>query len=71
MLAVTRPSGSSARFTDFGGAQTRYAQTVPAFSPKSAALLGHVTRPGGIPETMCPLIMEDQFAALRQCPPDV
>ena len=46
MLAVTWPFGCPPRFTDFGGAQTRYAQTVRAFSPKSAALLGLVTRPG-------------------------
>ena len=46
MLAVAWPFGCSARFADSGGAQTRYAQTVRAFSPESAALLGHATRPG-------------------------
>jgi len=46
MLAVAWPFGCPARFTDTGGGQTRSAQTVPAFSPVSAALLGHATRPG-------------------------
>jgi len=36
----------AARFTDTGGVQTRFAQTLPAFSPVSVALLGHITRPG-------------------------
>ncbi|MGV7227017.1 MAG: hypothetical protein ACQ9IQ_00005, partial [Nitrospirales bacterium] len=35
-----------ARFADPGGAQTRCAQTVRAFSPVSAARLGPTTRPG-------------------------
>ena len=35
-------------FADFGGAQTRCAQTMRAFSPVSAALLGHTTRPGDL-----------------------
>jgi hypothetical protein len=35
----------AARFADPGGAQTRYAQTLRAFLPVSAALLGHATRP--------------------------
>jgi len=46
MLAVMWPFGSPARFADSGGAQTRYAQTMRAFSPVSAARLGHTTRPG-------------------------
>jgi len=46
MLAVMWPFGSPARFADSGGAQTRCAQTLRAFSPVSAALLGHTTRPG-------------------------
>ena len=46
MLAVAWPFGSPARFADSGGAQTRCAQTLRAFSPVSAALLGHTTRPG-------------------------
>jgi hypothetical protein len=33
----------AARFADSGGAQTRYAKTLPAFSPVSAALLGLAT----------------------------
>ena len=45
MLAVAWPFGCPARFADSGGAQTRYAQTVRAFSPESAVLLGHATRP--------------------------
>jgi len=46
MLAMAWPFGYPARFTDTGGGQTRFAQTLPAFSPVSVALLGHVTRPG-------------------------
>jgi hypothetical protein len=46
MLAVMWPFGSPARCADSGGAQTRYAQTMRAFSPVSAARLGHTTRPG-------------------------
>jgi len=42
---VAWPFGCPARFTDPGGAQTRYAQTLLAFSPVSVALLGHATRP--------------------------
>ncbi len=45
MLAVSWPFGFPARFADSGGVQTRYAQTMHAFSPVSAALLGHTTRP--------------------------
>jgi len=41
MLAVMWPFGFPARFADPGGAQTRYAQTMLAFNPASAALLGH------------------------------
>ncbi len=54
MLAVTWPFGSPARFAATGGAQTRYAQTMRAFSPVSAALLGHTTRPGETAEAMGP-----------------
>jgi hypothetical protein len=54
MLAVVWPFGlvqnntygCPARFADSGGAQTRCAQTIRAFSPVSAALLGPTTRPG-------------------------
>ena len=46
MLTVAWPSGFPPRFTDTGGGQTRCAQTVPAFSPVSVALLGYATRPG-------------------------
>jgi len=46
ILAVAWPFGCPARFTDPGGGQTRCAQTLPAFSPVSVALLGHATRPG-------------------------
>jgi len=46
MLTVMWPFGSPVRFADSGGAQTRFAQTMRAFSPVSAALLGHTTRPG-------------------------
>ena len=46
MLAVMWPFGSPARFATPGGAQTRFAQTMRAFCPGSAALLGHITRPG-------------------------
>ena len=45
MLAVPWPFGCSARFTDTGGEQTRFAHTLLAFSPLPIALLGHVTRP--------------------------
>jgi hypothetical protein len=45
MLAVAWPFGCPAQFANFGGAQTRYAQTVRTFFSKLAALLGHVTRP--------------------------
>ena len=45
-LAVVWPFGFPARFADSGVAQTRYAQTMRDFSPVSAALLGHTTRPG-------------------------
>ena len=48
MLAVACPFGCPARFAGSGGAQTRYAQTVRAFSPEPAALLGHATRPGDL-----------------------
>jgi len=62
MLAVLWPFGFPARFAAPGGAQTRYAQTVRAFSPVSAALLGHTTRPGETWETMSPFLMADQLA---------
>jgi len=51
MLAVVWPFGFPVRFADSGGAQTRCAQTVRAFSPESSALLGHITRPGETAET--------------------
>ena len=46
MLTVMWPFGPPARFADSGGAQTRFAQTMRAFYPVSAALLGHTTGPG-------------------------
>ena len=49
-----------ARFADPGVAQTRFAQTIRDFSPESAALLGHTTRPGEPTENRSPLIFEDQ-----------
>jgi len=52
MLAVACPFGSSARFADTGGAQTRCAQTMRPFSPMSAALLGHTTRLAETVETI-------------------
>ena len=69
MLAVVWPFGSPARFADTGGAQTRCAQTLRAFSPVSAARLGHPTRPGKIAEILSPLIVTDHLALLRQGPP--
>ncbi|MGV7228560.1 MAG: hypothetical protein ACQ9IQ_07855 [Nitrospirales bacterium] len=45
MLAVVWPIGFLAQFADSGGAQTRYAQTVRTFSPVSAALFRHTTKP--------------------------
>jgi len=42
------------RFADSGVGQTRFAQTLRAFSPVSAALLGHTTRLGEIAETKKP-----------------
>ncbi len=76
-LAVVWPFGFPARFADSGVAQTRSAQTMRDFSPVSAALLSHTTRPGETAETMCPLIVVDQFAeatlsnveGLKQGPP--
>ena len=61
-LAVVWPFGFPARFADSGVAQTRCAQTMRDFSPVSAALLGHTTRPRETVETMCPLIIVDQLA---------
>ena len=46
MLAILWPFGFPVRFADSGVGQTRFAQTLPAFSPVSVALLGHATRPG-------------------------
>ena len=77
MLAMLRPFGVPVRFADSGVAQTRCAQTMRDFSPVSAALLGHTTRPGETTETMSPLIMKDQLAepvlslleGLKQGPP--
>ena len=77
MLAVVWPFGSPARFANPGSAQTRCAQTLRAFSPVSAALLGHPTRPGKTTETMRPLTLEDLLAepvlsfveGLKQSPP--
>jgi hypothetical protein len=54
MLIVVWPFGSLARFADTGSAQTRYAQTMRAFSPVSAALLGHTTKPGEAADTRSP-----------------
>ncbi|GJL70681.1 MAG: hypothetical protein NPIRA06_33160 [Nitrospirales bacterium] len=54
MLAVLWPFGFPARFADPGVAQTRKAQTMRAFSPGSAALLGHTTRPGESAENSAP-----------------
>ncbi|HBP86961.1 MAG TPA: hypothetical protein DD706_04610 [Nitrospiraceae bacterium] len=54
ILAVVWPFGAPARFADPGGAQTRCAQTLRAFSPVSVALLGHATRPGVTSETRSP-----------------
>ena len=68
MLAVVWPFGAPVRFADTGGAQTRYAQTVRAFLPVSAALLGHTTRPEEPVETMSSLLMADQLVLLRQDP---
>ncbi len=55
MLAVLWPFGFPARFADSGVAQTRKAQTMRAFSPVSAVLLGHTTGPGERAETLSPL----------------
>ncbi|MGV7228113.1 MAG: hypothetical protein ACQ9IQ_05565 [Nitrospirales bacterium] len=68
-LAVAWPFWSPARFANPGGAQTRCAQTLPAFSPGLAARLGHDTRPGEMAGTLPPLIMGNQLAALKQGPP--
>jgi len=54
MLAVLWPFGFPVRFANTGGAQTRCAQTMRAFFPVSAALLGHTTRPEEFTETMTP-----------------
>jgi len=42
-LVQNKTYGYPARFADTGGAQTRYAQAMRAFSPVSAALLGPAT----------------------------
>jgi hypothetical protein len=52
MLAVLWPFGFPVRFADSGVAQTRSAQTMRAFSPVSAALLGQTTRPEETADTM-------------------
>ena len=70
MLAVMWPFGSPARFADSGGVQTRYAQTMPAFSPVSAARLGNTIRPGETAETMSLLIMEGQLHFAQAGPAD-
>jgi hypothetical protein len=84
MLAVAWPFGFPARFAATSGAQTRYAQTLRAFSPVPAALLGHTTRPEETAQTLSRLLRADQldepvlsrrhhtsFAeGLRQGPPD-
>ncbi len=75
MLAVLWPFGFPARFADPGVAQTRKAcpefcrraQTMRAFSPGSAALLGHITRPGEPTEILSILIKKDHGAE-RQAP---
>ena len=56
MLAVLWPFGFPARFAAPGVAQTHFVQTVPAFSPVSAARLGHTTRLGERAETMSPVM---------------
>jgi len=45
-LVQNKTYGCPARFANTGGAPTRYAQTLRAFSPVSAALLGPTARPG-------------------------
>ena len=42
-LVQNKTDGYPARFADTGGAQTRWAQTMRAFSPPSAALLDYAT----------------------------
>jgi hypothetical protein len=77
MLAILWPFGFPVRFADSGVAQTRCAQTMRAFSPGSAALLGHITRPGKPSETMSLLIIVGQLTepvlslleGLKQDPP--
>ena len=61
MLAVLWPFGFPVRFAASGVAQTRFAQTMRAFSPELAVLLGHTTRPGKTTKTMGALILENQF----------
>ena len=41
MSALSWPFGFPARFAELGGAQTRFAQTMPALFPNSAALLDY------------------------------
>ncbi len=40
ILALSWPFGFPVRFAELGGVQTRFAQTMPALFPNSAALLG-------------------------------
>ncbi|MGB5055801.1 MAG: hypothetical protein WBO24_15540, partial [Nitrospirales bacterium] len=61
ILAMLWPFGFPARFADPGVAQTRKAQTMRKFFPGSAALLGHITRPGKLADTRIPLIVVGQL----------
>jgi len=58
--------GFPARFADSGGAQTRYAQTMCAFSPVSAARLGHATMPGSVREARS-LLSTEGWNECRAC----
>ncbi|TFG63495.1 MAG: hypothetical protein E4H32_04330 [Nitrospirales bacterium] len=69
MLAVARSFGFPAWFADTGGAQNRCAQTLRAFFPVLAALLGHTTRPGENAETMSPLLMAGKLAVPKRGQP--
>ena len=70
MLAVAWPFGFPAPFADPGGTQTRYAQILCAFSPGSAALLGHTTRPEETAEALSLFLMGGPARYLHNRPAD-
>ena len=62
------PFGVPARFANTGGAQTRYAQTMRAFSSVLAALLGHTTRPGKTTEEQMDILDDKKAENVTEYP---